>query len=59
MPWQFSESIIGGLLVATLIVEDDDQRDVMERLIKNDGPRDVLTAESEEKGLSLLMNTWN
>jgi DNA-binding response OmpR family regulator len=38
-----------------LIVEDDDnQRNVMERLIINDGHRDVLTAESGEKALSLL-----
>jgi DNA-binding response OmpR family regulator len=38
-----------------LIVEDDDdQRNVMETLIKNDGHRDVLTAESGEIALSLL-----
>jgi CheY-like chemotaxis protein len=38
-----------------LIVEDDDdQRNVMETLIKNDGHRDVLTAESGETALSLL-----
>jgi len=38
-----------------LIVEDDDdQRNVMETLIKDDGHRDVLTAESGEKALSLL-----
>lgn len=38
-----------------LIVEDDDyQRNVMEGLIKADGHRDVLTAESGEKALSLL-----
>jgi CheY-like chemotaxis protein len=38
-----------------LIVEDDDdQRNVMERLILDDGHRDVLTAESGEKALSLL-----
>jgi response regulator RpfG family c-di-GMP phosphodiesterase len=52
----FSESIVGGLLMDILIVEDDDDhRDVMERLIKNDRYRDVLTV-SGEKGLSLLMN---
>jgi CheY-like chemotaxis protein len=38
-----------------LIVEDDDhQRNIMERLIINDGHRDVFTAESGEKALSLL-----
>jgi CheY-like chemotaxis protein len=38
-----------------LIVEDDDeQRRVMETVIKGDGHRDVLTAESGEIALSLL-----
>lgn len=40
-----------------LIVEDDDNyRDVMEGLIKNDRSLDVLSAVSGERGLSLLMN---
>src|ERR1700722_12846915 len=43
------------LNMGILIVEDDDdQRKIMERLIINDGHRDVLTAESGEKALSLL-----
>lgn len=38
-----------------LIVDDDyDTRSIMELLIKNDGHRDVVTAESAEKAFSLL-----
>ena len=38
-----------------LIVDDDvDTRNIMERLITNDGHRKVVTAESAEKALSLL-----
>ncbi len=38
-----------------LIVDDDDDiRNIMERLITNDGYRDVVTAESAEKALLLL-----
>ncbi|MEI9925328.1 MAG: response regulator [Bradyrhizobium sp.] len=40
-----------GILI---IEDDDDQRNMMERLIINDGYRDVVTAESAEKALSLL-----
>jgi DNA-binding response OmpR family regulator len=38
-----------------LIVDDDyDTRNIMEALIRNDGHRDVVTAESAEKAFSLL-----
>jgi DNA-binding response OmpR family regulator len=45
----------GVLVMGILIVDDDDDtRNIMERLITNDGHRKVVTAESAEKALSLL-----
>jgi CheY-like chemotaxis protein len=45
----------GVLVMGILIVDDDDDvRSIMELLIRNDGHRDVVTAESAEKLFSLL-----
>jgi DNA-binding response OmpR family regulator len=40
-----------GILI---VDDDDDTRNIMERLIRNDGHRDVVTAESAEKAFALL-----